>query len=88
MASRMVSAMVNVQSVIGYRFKNHQFLQEALRMPSTTFRSNKTAEVDAVEDVWGIRRSRDGIKRLAAVGDSVLKTALLEDWYYRGHPRG
>lgn len=64
----------NAQSIIGYTFTDASILWEALQAPGAPrFDTNG-------------RDFSNGQKRLALVGDAVLKLVLLDEWY-RG-PRG
>jgi len=61
-----------VQEIIGYTSGSNVNLMLAL-----TAAHRNDLEVGGVE-------STDGNKRLAAVGDSILKLILVEDWYHTG----
>lgn len=58
-----------VEDVIGYKFKDNDIVWEALQAAGSVVRQS------------GNRSFREGNKRLAIVGDAVLKLALVEDWY-------
>ncbi len=88
MVSRIVPVLNDVQTVFGYRFNNVRFLQEALQLPGRTRRSDRTAAVGANRHETLTERSLDGNKRLAVLGDTVLRISLLEDWYHKGYSRG
>ncbi|MCJ1479872.1 hypothetical protein MMC06_000026 [Schaereria dolodes] len=57
------------ETAIGYRFKDPQILWEALQAAGSSVRRA------------GEREIRDGNKRLALLGDTILKLVLVEDWY-------
>lgn len=61
-----------VQEIIGYTSSSNDNLMLAL-----TAAHRNDLEVGGVE-------STDGNKRLAAVGDSILRLILVEDWYHTG----
>ena len=59
-----------VQRIIGYKFNDQCLLREALQCPG------------AGSDEIGTRYiSSEGNKRLAIIGDVVLKLAIAEEWY-------
>lgn len=72
----MSVANVAVEAIIGYQFNDPSLLTEALQASGSPVRSA------------GTRAIPDGNKRLALLGDTVLKLALLDHWYEAGHPRG
>ena len=68
-AARQSSLLNDAQGIIGYTFNNHTILWEALQAPG--------APVFASEG----RDFTNGNKRLALLGDALLRTVLLEGWY-------
>ena len=66
----------NVQTILGHQFKDRSLLLEALHTAGAVFR------------FAGGRVDPDGNKRLALLGDTVLKLALLDLWYHGGSSRG
>ncbi|MDI1491507.1 MAG: hypothetical protein OHK93_002716 [Ramalina farinacea] len=73
-AAGQAAMLENAQSIIGYTFTDASILWEALQAPGAPrFDTNG-------------RDFSNGQKRLALVGDAVLKLVLLDEWY-RG-PRG
>ena len=77
----MAAALMNfnvhgAQAVINYVFNDPFILWEALNAAGSNVSSA------------GNRTFFDGNKRLALLGDTVLKTALVDDWYPSGQPRG
>ena len=70
MASNQMSNMTRgVESIIGYSFTDPLILWEALQAAGSGVRSA------------GTRRFADGNKRLAVLGDTILKLVLVEEWY-------
>ena len=65
-----------VEEAIAYQFNDPTILWEALQ-----------AAGSSVFIING-RRLIDGNKRLALLGDAILKVALVEDWYSGVEPRG
>ena len=65
-----------VETKIGYPFKNPGILWEALQAR------------DAPGGYLRGRNLTDGNKRLAMLGDTALKLVLLNRWYREGHSRG
>ena len=77
MAMVDMSGMVRgVQSIIGYGFNDRLILWEALQAAGSGVSSA------------GTRRFPDGNKRLAIVGDTVLKLVLVSEWYESADTRG
>ena len=66
----------NVQAILDYTFRDCHILWEALNLPGSGI------------TYAGERRFRDGNKRLALLGDTVLKTALIYGWFGTSQPRG
>lgn len=65
-----------VETIIGYQFTDPSKLWEALQAPGSP-----------VSSING-RRITEGNKRLAMIGDSVLKLALVSKWYSGDGSRG
>jgi ribonuclease-3 len=65
-----------VETIIQYQFVNRDLLNEALLAEGASV-SNKDVQGDA-----------KGNKRLALLGDSVLREAVLEPWYGSGESTG
>ena len=61
--------ILRVQTIISYQFRNASFILEALQAPGSS-----------INFIAG-RSVPDGNRRLALLGDSVIKTALLDAWY-------
>lgn len=77
----MAPTVRKVQSRIGYKFKNAQYLWEAVQAPGSIVRSGEVEGNGTVPHSAGFRRVPDGNRRLAILGDTILKLALVEDWY-------
>ena len=89
----MAHTVSKLQGRLRYRFKNAQFLWEAVQAPGSIVRSGELACAGTERHSVGFRRFPDGNRRLAVLGDTVLKLALVEDWYkdgrtVRGMPDG
>jgi ribonuclease-3 len=65
-----------IESIIDYRFAKSQLLEEALQAAGSAM-SNTSLTGD-----------RHGNKRLALVGDAVIRLALLDPWYATGGSTG
>ncbi|KAJ9663579.1 hypothetical protein H2201_005540 [Coniosporium apollinis] len=63
------------QAILGYQFNDSDLLWEALQAAGSPV-------------VYiGARHLRDGNKRLALLGDTVLKLVLVREWYTSGRDR-
>ena len=69
--------MREIQSIIDYKFKNVQILQEALLLPG------RQSTILAT-DTFPSRLNRD----LAIIGDAVLRLAIVQAWYKTRESRG
>ena len=74
--TRMISSTQGVSVLIAYPIREPFIFWEALNAPGSGITS------------IGTRRFPDGNKRLAMLGDAVLKSALLQDWYVGSQARG
>lgn len=72
----MAASLNRIHTIIGRQFKDPTILTEALQAAGSEIR------------YAGVRAIPDGNKRLAILGDSVLKLALLGPWYQGGSSRG
>ena len=72
----MPSAVNDLQRSIAYQFNNPRYLLEALR----------TAGAGYIIPNSPI--TMDGNKRLAQLGDAILRMITIEDWYLAGADRG
>ena len=70
------NAVQGVEAAINYHFTEPLILWEALQATGNGISSG------------GTRSFADGNKRLALVGDAILKVALLEEWYAGTESRG
>ena len=86
--SRMAPTVQLVQSRIGYTFKDTRLLWEALQAPGSILRSGEISGAGSERHSVGFQRLPDGNRRLALVGDSVLKLALVKEWYKGTAVRG
>lgn len=87
-ALRMFPTVRKVQSRIGYDFKNAHYVWEALQAPGSIVRSGEVEGAGTERHSVGFQRFPDGNRRLAVLGDTVLKLALVEDWYGGDGVRG
>ena len=77
MATNQMSTMTRgVETIIGYNFSDPLILWEALQAAGSGVTSA------------GIRRFPDGNKRLAVLGDTILKLVLVGHWYDSAGVRG
>jgi len=67
---------IELESLLDYHFSDHNLLEELLQ-----------AAGSSVSDP-AVHGDRHGNKRLALLGDSVLSTVLLEQWYESGQSTG
>ena len=72
----LTNAVQGVEATIDYHFTEPQILWEALQATGNGI------------SFGGTRSFADGNKRLALVGDAILKVALLEEWYAGIESRG
>lgn len=72
----MANAIGGVQRIIGYTFNDTSIVWEAMQAAGSGVR------------LVGNRRIPDGNKRLAVLGDTILKLAIIEEWYNGGEARG
>jgi ribonuclease III len=70
------AAVEHVQSVIGYRFSDSRLLLEALRAAGSGYNMHPS------------NIAIDGNKRLATLGDAIMKMAVLDEWYASMSERG
>lgn len=87
-ALRMAPTVRKLQSRIGYNFRNAQYLWEAVQAPGSIVRSGEVEGAGTGRHSVGFQRFPDGNRRLAVLGDTVLKLALVEDWYRGEAVRG
>ena len=87
-ALRMAPTVRKVQSRIGYKFNNAPYLWEALQAPGSIVRSGEIEGAGNERHSVGFQRYPDGNRRLAVLGDAVLRLALVEDWYKGEAVRG
>ncbi len=87
-ALRMGPTVRQVQRRIGYNFNNAQYLWEALQAPGSVVRSGEVEGAGTERHSVGFQRFPDGNRRLAVLGDTVLKLALVEGWYKGDGNRG
>ena len=76
MPSHMPAVIQSVESSINYHFNDSGILWEALQAAGSG-----STYIDT-------RQFAEGNKKLAFLGDAVLKLALLEGWYSGGGIRG
>ena len=87
-ALRMAPTIRKLQNRIGYNFKNAQYLWEAVQAPGAIVRSGEVLGAGTERHSVGFQSFPEGNRRLAVVGDTVLKLALIEDWYKGEAVRG
>lgn len=87
-ALRLAPTVRKVQGIIGYKFKNAQYLWEAVQAPGSIVRSGEIVGPGTERHSVGFQSLPDGNRRLAVLGDTVLKLALVEDWYKGEAVRG
>lgn len=73
--AQMVNITSAVENIIGYSFSDPLILWEALQAAG----ASRAA---------GTRRFPDGNKRLAVLGDTILKLVLVQEWYDSADARG
>ena len=77
-----------LQSKLGYTFKNPQYLWEAVQAPGSVSHPDEVPIPETERHSAELQKFPDGNKRLALLGDTILKLALLEDWYKGQESRG
>lgn len=70
-----------LQSKLGYTFKNPQYLWEAVQARGSVSHPDEVSSAGTERPGAGLHNFPDGNKRLALLGDTILKLAILEDWY-------
>lgn len=75
-ATSLPPGVAELQNTLTYEFTHSRYLLEALRMPGAGF-----------GNLHG-QSNPDGNKRLAQLGDAILRTMVLDDWYANGAERG
>lgn len=73
--AQMLNVTGEVENIIGYSFSDPLILWEALQAAG----ASRAA---------GSRHFPDGNKRLAVLGDAILKLVLVSDWYVSADARG
>lgn len=73
---QMSTTTHGVEAIIGYNFNDPLILWEALQAASSSVSRA------------GTRRFPDGNKRLAVLGDAILKLVLVGEWYGSPDVRG
>lgn len=80
----MIQVVLALEKIIGYKFKNARLAWEALQAQGAI------VHVDEVNNAAGsqphgthsnFRQLRYGNKRLALIGDTALKLAIVENWF-------
>lgn len=71
----MENTVHGIEDVVGYDFKDRNLLSEAITAAGSIVGA-------------GSRHFPDGNKRLAVLGDGVLRLVLAEDWYEGDGTRG
>ena len=84
MSLRMVPTVRKVESRIGYNFKHVPYLWGALQAPGSIVRSGEIEDAGTERHSDGYQKVLDGNRRLAVLGDSVLRMAIVEEWYKKG----
>ena len=77
-----------LQSKLGYTFKNPQYLWEAVQARGSVSHPDEVPSAGTERHSAGLQKFPDGNKRLALLGDTILKLAILEDWYKGQESRG
>lgn len=85
---RMAPTVRKVQSRIGYNFKHAPYLWEALQAPGSVVRTGEIEGAGTEHHSRGFQRLPDGNRRLALLGDAILRLAIVEDWYKGEAVRG
>ena len=68
-ATQVARSLEGVEAILEYKFKDSLLLWEALQTKGSVVKS------------IGVKPIPEGNTRLAILGDSVLRVALVEDWY-------
>ena len=70
-----IIAVDGVQSILSYQFNNRELLLEAIKASGSGLNLGHN------------RSALEGNKRLAQVGDAVLRLVLFDEWYSSGTER-
>ena len=84
----MTPTVTKIEQIIGYKFKNSRYLWEAVQAPGSILRDDEVVGPGALQHSIGFQRLPDGNRRLAVVGDTALKLALVADWVKGEEVRG
>ena len=87
-ALRMASTISKLSKIIGYKFNYAPYPWEALQAPGSVLRTGEISGSGRVRHSIGYERLPDGNRRLAVLGDTVLRLAIVEDWYRGEEVRG
>lgn len=68
-------AVEDVQTILGYQFNNRELLLEAIKASGSGLNLGHN------------RSAMEGNKRLAQVGDAVMRLVLFDEWYLSGTKR-
>ena len=82
------STVRKLQSKLGYTFKNPQYLWEAVQAPGSVSHPDEVPVPKTERHSAELQKFPHGNKRLALLGDTILRLALLEDWYKGQESRG
>ena len=85
---RMAPTVRTLQSKIGYEFRNAQYLWEAVQAPGSIIRDGEVTGAGTERHSIGFQRFPDGNRRLAILGDAVLRVVIVDDWYKGTAVRG
>ena len=77
-----------LQSKLRYTFKNPQYLWEAVQAPGSGLHPDEVLSAGTERPSAEPNNFPDGNKRLALLGDTILRLALLEDWHKGQESRG
>ena len=77
-----------LQSKLGYTFKNPQYLWEAVQAPGSILHPDDFLSAGTERSSAEPHNFPNGNKRLALLGDTILRLALIENWYKGQESRG
>lgn len=85
---RLGPVVRQLQTRLDYKFRDVGLLWMAVQAPGAVLRSGEAVGDATERHSVGFVRIPDGNRRLAILGDTVLKLALVEDWYEGSESRG
>ena len=80
----MTQVVLALEKIIGYKFQNARLAWEALQAQGAIVHADEVSNAVGSQPHGtqeNFRQLRYGNKRLALIGDTALKLALIENWF-------